>query len=194
MTLGERIASERQRQGMSLSQLAERAGVDIGGLSKIESGVTKKPQKRTVAALSEALGVELVEPRPTEKRTASLYRDYRPRFVFCRKATGHTRADAAKALGIRTETLAGYEMATSYPPAWMVLKMAKLYGVTCSYLLGEKPDKYQGRFCVLCYCEAGELHDHCCYDCPDRDGCGEACQNSPDNCKAAREKRPNEMF
>ena len=194
MTLGERIASERQRQGLTLSQLAERAGVDIGGLSKIESGVTKKPQKRTVARLSEALGVELSESGLAEKRKTQLRRDYTPRFAFCRKATGHSRVDAAKALGIRTETLAGYELCTNYPPAWMVLKMARLYGVTCGYLLGEKEDKYRGRFCTISYCEAGLLHDRCCHDCPDREGCDAACENDPERCSVARKKRPNEMF
>ena len=194
MTVGELVAFERQRQGLTLSQLAERAGIDIGGLSKIEGGVTKHPQKRTVAALSEALGVELGEPGLAEKRRASIHRDYQPRFAFCRKATGHSRVDAAKALGIRAETLMGYEMATTFPPAWMVLKMAKLYGVSCGYLLGEKPDTYKGRFCMIAYCEAGELHDRCCCDCPDCDGCGEACQNSPEKCQCVRKKRPNEMF
>ena len=194
MTIGERVAAERQRRGLSLSQLAELSGLDIGSISRIESGETKHPQARTLELLSDALGIDLAEPGLAEPRKASLYRDYHPRFAFCRKATGHSRVDAAKALGIRADTLAGYETCASFPPAWMVLKMARLYGVSCGYLLGEKEDKYRGRFCTISYCEAGLLHDRCCHDCPDRDGCEDACQNSPERCNMARKKRPNEMF
>jgi transcriptional regulator with XRE-family HTH domain len=194
MTVGERVVFERTRQGLSQAQLAERACIDVGGLSRLENGITKRPQKRTMAMLSEALGVELGEPDQEEKRKPQLRRDYTPRFAFCRKATGHSRVDAAKALGIRTETLAGYETCTNYPSAWMVLKMARLYGVTCGYLLGEKEDKYRGRFCTISYCKAGLLHDRCCHDCPDREGCEDACENSPEKCNMARKKRPNEMF
>lgn len=194
MTVGERIVEERRKQGMSQSELAARACIDVGGLCKIENGITRHPQRRTIAMLSEALGVELGELSLTEKRKIERRRDFRPRFAYCRKATGHTRAEASKVLGIRVDTLAGYETCTSFPPAWMVLKMAKLYGVTCGYLLGEEPDRYKGRFCLLAYCEAGELHDRCCYDCPDREGCDVACQNDPERCNATRRKRPNEMF
>jgi len=194
MTVGERIVFERHRQGISQSELAARACIDVGGLSKIENGITLHPQKRTLVMLSEALGVELGDLGLAKSRKLEQRRDYHPRFAYCRKATGHTRVDAAKVLGIRADTLAGYEMCTSFPPAWMVLKMARLYGVSCGYLLGETRDRYKGRFCMLAFCEAGLLHDRCCHDCPDREGCDAACENDPERCNAARKKRPNEML
>ena len=86
--IGLRIASLRKMQGMTITQLAERAGVGRGHLSRIEAGhyaVTLE----TIEAIAEALGmtVDIVdgrlrdlaplrvmtgsvtaEPRPTEKR------------------------------------------------------------------------------------------------------------------------------
>lgn len=196
MTLGEKIAFARKRLGWSLSSLAERAGVDRISLGRIESGQTKRPQYATLERVAEALGISVNElaEKQTEKRPLAVREGYTPRFAVCRKATGHGRDEAARRLGIHEKTLAGYETCTAYPPAWMVLKMAELYGVTTDYLLGRKPDKYQGRFCRIVYCEAGLPHDRCCADCPDREGCEYKCENSPEHCNCCRTKRPDEML
>jgi transcriptional regulator with XRE-family HTH domain len=86
--IGLRIASLRKMQGMTITQLAERAGVGRGHLSRIEAGKYAVTLE-TIEAIAEALGmtVDIVdgrlrdlaplrvmtgivtaEPRPTEKR------------------------------------------------------------------------------------------------------------------------------
>lgn len=44
------------------------------------------------------------------------------------------------------------------------------------------PDAYAGGHCERFRCYKGRPHMHCCFDCPERNGCDVACQNSPDKC------------
>jgi transcriptional regulator with XRE-family HTH domain len=58
--LGRRIKSLRQRGRATQEQLAERAHISVSFLSMIEGG-RRLPHLKTVASLSEALGVNLSE-------------------------------------------------------------------------------------------------------------------------------------
>lgn len=194
MTVGEKIVFERKRLGLSQTELGKRAGLAQGVLSRIEDGSTTNPQMTTLLRVADALGLTVEELGAPKSKRAQRVGDFTPRFAYCRKATGHSQSDAARRLGIRSATLAMYEGLVQIPPAWMVLKMAKLYGVPADFLLGREQDTYRGRFCVAAYCEAGLLHDHCCLDCEDREGCAEACENRPERCGVCRTKRPHEMF
>lgn len=59
VTLGERIASLRERRGMTQYALANKAGFHQSQLQKIEKGITKDPGFSTILAIAEALGVGL---------------------------------------------------------------------------------------------------------------------------------------
>jgi len=193
MTLAERIAYERKRMNLTQAQLAARAGLYSGVLGRIERGTTRQPQRGTLIRLADALNLNPEDLGVKGEGTRT--RDgYSPRFAYCRRATGHSQGEAAHRLGIRPNTLAAYEEGRSYPPAWLIVMMVSLCGVSADYLLGIPADRYKGRFCMIGFCEAGLLHDHCCADCECRSGCAEACENSPSRCGYCRTKRPQEMF
>src|SRR5262245_47832765 len=64
------LRRERDRAGLSLTELARRAGIAKSTLSQLESG-TGNPSVETLWALGVALGVpfsQLVEPRPPQVR------------------------------------------------------------------------------------------------------------------------------
>ena len=54
---GERLKALRTAAGLTLAQLAERAGMNLHGIAKIESGERPNPGWETVCALAAALGV-----------------------------------------------------------------------------------------------------------------------------------------
>ena len=194
MNLGDRIRYERKQMGLTVAQLAARAGIDAGALGRIETGTTRRPQRGTLLRLAEALDLT-PEALGVKADGQTCGREgYRPRFAYCRMATGHSQGEVARRLNIRPKTLEAYETCQAYPPAWLIVKMVELYGVSADYLLGCPPDKYSGRYCMIGFCEAGLVHDHCCADCEHRDGCGDACQNLPGQCGYCRTKRPHEML
>jgi transcriptional regulator with XRE-family HTH domain len=53
------LKAERERQGLSLAQLAKRAGLDKGAISKLETGVQVNPTLDTLSRLAAGLGVRL---------------------------------------------------------------------------------------------------------------------------------------
>lgn len=53
------IRKLREKKGWSQSELARRAGIRQGVLSYIESGRTKHPRSDTLAAIANALGVNV---------------------------------------------------------------------------------------------------------------------------------------
>jgi transcriptional regulator with XRE-family HTH domain len=51
------LAKKRAASGMSLGEVARRAGVDIGTVSRIESGRIANPRPETLQAIGEVLGI-----------------------------------------------------------------------------------------------------------------------------------------
>ena len=56
-TFGERLRAMRTARGLTLAELANRAGMHLQGVANIESGRRPNPTWETVVALSKALGV-----------------------------------------------------------------------------------------------------------------------------------------
>jgi transcriptional regulator with XRE-family HTH domain len=56
-TIGENLAAIRQQSTLTQEQLAERAGVDVGVIRKLEQGARKSARLPTLHALARALGV-----------------------------------------------------------------------------------------------------------------------------------------
>lgn len=54
------LKQERERQGLTLAQLAERTGIDPAPLSRLETGKTLNPTWGTLQRIAAALGKEIV--------------------------------------------------------------------------------------------------------------------------------------
>jgi len=59
--LGKFIVAQREKQGISLNELARRAGVDPSSVSHIERGETSNPPVATLRALAKGLGIPVAE-------------------------------------------------------------------------------------------------------------------------------------
>jgi DNA-binding Xre family transcriptional regulator len=53
------LRAERERQGLSLSDVSERSGIDLATLSKLETGNVPNPTVRTLRAFARALNKRL---------------------------------------------------------------------------------------------------------------------------------------
>lgn len=56
---GAAIREERIRKGLSVQELADKAGLSAGGLHRIEGGLRRAPHMASVRALSAALEVDI---------------------------------------------------------------------------------------------------------------------------------------
>ncbi len=59
--LEQRIKQVRKKVGWSQQKLAEKAGLSLAVITKIEQGVAKRPSIQTMMKLADALGISLVE-------------------------------------------------------------------------------------------------------------------------------------
>jgi len=59
--IGENIKKYRTKQGLSQEDFARKSGVKYTTLTKIESGVIKKPSVLVMAKIAKALGVNIEE-------------------------------------------------------------------------------------------------------------------------------------
>jgi transcriptional regulator with XRE-family HTH domain len=57
MTLGERVKTLRERQGLTQSELAQRCGIAQATISRLETGDLKDVQSSVAKRLARALGV-----------------------------------------------------------------------------------------------------------------------------------------
>lgn len=57
MTFGERLRSIREKQGMTLAQVAAKTGVSEATVQRYESGEIKNPPQDRIVLLAKALGV-----------------------------------------------------------------------------------------------------------------------------------------
>jgi transcriptional regulator with XRE-family HTH domain len=53
------LKAERERQGLTLAQLAERSGVDKGAISKLETGRQANPTVDTLSRIAAGLGIRV---------------------------------------------------------------------------------------------------------------------------------------
>ena len=62
--LGARIASKRIRANLTQTELAQRAGLSLASVQKLEQGVTNNPRLATIRALAEAMGLPMIDLIP----------------------------------------------------------------------------------------------------------------------------------
>lgn len=74
------------------------------------------------------------------------YRILGERLKNLREQHGYYQKEVAEELGIKSNTLSGYENGTRYPDPKMIIDLAKFYNVTTDYLLGysDDPDVSEG--------------------------------------------------
>lgn len=60
-TLAELVTAHRQRAGLSMIKLSERAGLSQTYVSRIESGSRPHPSERAVGALADALALSRID-------------------------------------------------------------------------------------------------------------------------------------
>lgn len=53
------LAKARAHAGLTIEELAEKAGISVGTIIRLEAGTTRRPQLVTLAKLSRALGCTL---------------------------------------------------------------------------------------------------------------------------------------
>jgi len=53
------LRAERERQGLSLTEIAERTGIDRAAIHKLEIGLNKNPTCATLARYADALGARI---------------------------------------------------------------------------------------------------------------------------------------
>ena len=61
INIGENIKKHRNKQGLSQEDFAKKSGVKYTTLTKIESGVIKKPSVLVMAKIAKAFGVNIEE-------------------------------------------------------------------------------------------------------------------------------------
>ena len=54
-----RLKAQRERQGLTIAQLAERSGVDKGAISKLETGRQINPTVDTLCRIAAGLGIKI---------------------------------------------------------------------------------------------------------------------------------------
>lgn len=59
ITIGKNIKKYRNKQGLSQEDFAKKSGVKYTTLTKIESGVIKKPSVMVMAQIAKTLGVSI---------------------------------------------------------------------------------------------------------------------------------------
>ena len=64
--------------------------------------------------------------------------DFSNRLRDLRKAKGLTQIQVAEIVGGSKAMISSYELGTRYPPYDVLVKLARLYGVSTDYLLGVK--------------------------------------------------------
>lgn len=73
MQVGQSIRHLRNQKGLSLRELARRAGVDHSNLGKIERGTGSSPTLDTLEKIAKALNVtlsEMLAPKTSEQEAA----------------------------------------------------------------------------------------------------------------------------
>lgn len=75
MELKDQISLYRREAGLSIDELAKKAGVPVSTVKKISAGITRDPQVETLRAIAYALGKTLDDFRDDENVTIMDYEE-----------------------------------------------------------------------------------------------------------------------
>lgn len=136
--LGCELKRLRQETGLTLTELAKKAGLSPSFLSEIEGG-KKSPSLATLDAIAGVLGVSrdsLVPPMGASLQAPGLP----PRIRAARERLGLTQEQLAEKAGVSTGLIAQIEAGTTRPSLGTVERLSTALQVTPCHLLVDDPD------------------------------------------------------
>lgn len=134
--LGEKIAEQRKKLGLSQEELAEKLNISQKSISKYEMG-NRKPQYKVLVRMAEYFGVTTDYLLGLAKGGNTMLGK---RINELRKSSGMTQEEFGKKLGVIKQTVSSWENDLSEPNHAATIAIAKLFGVTTDYLLGAEGD------------------------------------------------------
>lgn len=129
--LGEKIAEQRKKLGLSQEELAEKLNISQKSISKYERG-NRRPSYEVLTAMASLFGVSADYLLELENGGETVFGE---KIVEQRKRKGITQQELADALNISRSTLAGYEAENKKPSYKVLVRIAEYFGVTVDYLL-----------------------------------------------------------
>lgn len=130
--LGEKIAEQRKKLGLSQEELAEKLNISQKSISKYERG-DRKPQYKVLARIAEYFGVTTDYLLELDGGGNTVLGE---RIAELRKACDMSQKELGEKLGVSASAIGMYEQGRREPNNAMMIAMEKLFGVTVDYLLG----------------------------------------------------------
>lgn len=134
--LGEKIAEQRKKLGLSQEELAEKLNISQKSISKYELG-DRKPQYKVLVRMAEYFGVTTDYLLELEGEGNTMLGN---RITELRKACDMSQKELGEKLGVSASAIGMYEQGRREPNKAMMIAIAKLFGVTTDYLLGAEGD------------------------------------------------------
>ena len=130
--LGEKIAEQRKKLGLSQEELAEKLNISQKSISKYELG-DRKPQYKVLARMAEYFGVTTDYLLELDGGGNTVLGE---RIAELRKVCDMSQKELGEKLGVSASAIGMYEQGRREPSNAMLIAMEKLFGVTVDYLLG----------------------------------------------------------
>ena len=129
--LGEKIAEQRKKLGLSQEELAEKLNISQKSISKYERG-NRRPSYEVLTSMASLFCVSADYLLELENGGETVFGE---KIVEQRKRKGITQQELADALNISRSTIAGYEAENKKPSYKVLVRIAEYFGVTVDYML-----------------------------------------------------------
>jgi len=140
-SLGSRLKEARERRGLTLRALGERASLSHSFISDIESG-RSMPSIETLQRLAEILNVTVTyllddeEQRAARSHELDVHSAFAERLRDLRQGRRLSQKKLANATGVSRAAISLYEIGRREPELATVRKLADFFNVSTDYLLG----------------------------------------------------------
>lgn len=135
--LGERIAEQRKKLGLSQEELAEKLNISQKSISKYELG-DRKPQYKVLVRMAEYFGVTVdYLLRSTDTQDFGIC-DCGNTIKELRTEAGMTQEELGMLLNVQNAAVSKYESGKVPLTGETLLKLSKIFNVSTDYLLGAK--------------------------------------------------------
>lgn len=133
--LGERIAEQRKKLGLSQEELAEKLNISQKSISKYELG-DRKPQYKVLVRMAEYFGVTVdYLLRSTDTQDFGIC-DCGNTIKELRTEAGMTQEELGMLLNVQNAAVSKYESGNVPLTGETLLKLSKIFNVSTDYLLG----------------------------------------------------------
>lgn len=133
--LGERIAEQRKKLGLSQEELAEKLNISQKSISKYELG-DRKPQYKVLVRMAEYFGVTVdYLLRSTDTQDFGIC-DCGNTIKELRTEAGMTQEELGMLLNVQNAAVSKYESGKVPLTGETLLKLSKIFNVSTDYLLG----------------------------------------------------------